>query len=116
MDSLLSKITWMMIDLPPGSKSIILSVYLDKNIIEREPSKVRLVTKGFRQQEMIYYFDIYALLARITPIRVVIAMASTFILYVHQMNVKTTFLNGVLNVEVKTEQHEKFILAKNENR
>ena len=53
--------------------------------------KARLVAKGFRQKEGIDYFDTYAPVARIASIRVLLALASIFNLYVHQMDVKTAF-------------------------
>ena len=65
--------------------------------------KARLVAKGFRQKEGIDYFDTYALVARITTIRVLFALASLDNLYVHQMDVKTTFLNGDLDEEIYME-------------
>ena len=67
--------------------------------------KARLA-KGFRQKEGIDYFDTYALIARIASIRVLLALASIFNLYVHQMDVKTAFLDGDLDEEVYIEQPE----------
>jgi hypothetical protein len=51
------------------------------------------VAKEFRQRERIDYFDTYAPVARITSIRVLIALTSIYKLVVHQMDVKTAFLN-----------------------
>ena len=62
--------------------------------------KARLVAKGFKQNEGIDFFDTYAPVARITFIRVLIALASINNLFVHQMDVKTIFLNVDLNEEV----------------
>ena len=67
--------------------------------------KARLA-KGFRQKEGIDYFDTYAPVARIASIRVLLALASIFNLYVHQMDVKTAFLDGDLDEEVYIEQPE----------
>ena len=66
--------------------------------------KARLVAKGFKQKEGIDYFDTYAPVARITSIRVLFALASTYKLYIHQMDVKTTFLNGDLDEEIYMDQ------------
>jgi hypothetical protein len=63
-----------------------------------------LVSKGFRQKKGIYYFDTYALVARITSIRVLVALESIYKLVVHQMDVKITFLNGILDEEVYMDQ------------
>ena len=55
-------------------------------------------------------------MARITSIRVLFALASIYKLYVHQMDVKTTFLNENLKEEMYMEQPEGFILPGNENK
>uniref|UniRef100_A0A2N9IVS8 Uncharacterized protein n=1 Tax=Fagus sylvatica TaxID=28930 RepID=A0A2N9IVS8_FAGSY len=77
---------------------------------------VRLVAKGFRQREGIDYFDTYAPVARITSIRMLIAFASIYKLVVHQMDVKTAFLNGDLDEEVYMDQPEGFVLPGNEKK
>ena len=78
--------------------------------------KARLVAKGFRQKEGVYYFNTYAPVARITSIRVLFSLASIHDLYIHQMDVKTTFLNGDLDEEVYMEQPEGFVLPGNEKK
>ncbi|GKC70961.1 zinc finger, CCHC-type containing protein [Tanacetum coccineum] len=55
---------------------------------------------GFRQKSRIDYFDTYALVARISTIRLLIALASIYILIIHQMDMKITFLNGELDERV----------------
>ncbi|GJU37252.1 zinc finger, CCHC-type containing protein [Tanacetum coccineum] len=57
---------------------------------------LRLVIQGFKQKSMIDYFDAYAPVARISTIRLLIAMASIHNLIIHQMDVKTAFSNGEL--------------------
>ena len=78
--------------------------------------KTRLVAKGFTQKEGVNYFDTYSLVARIISIKVLFALASIYTLYVHQMDVKTTFLYGDLKEEVYMEQPEGFILPENEEK
>jgi len=75
-----------------------------------------LVAKGFTQKEGVDYFDTYSPVARITSIRVLFALASIYKLYVHQMDVKTAFLNGDLKEKVYMEQPEGFILPGNEEK
>ena len=58
------------------------------------------MAKGYRQNEGVDYFDTYAPVARITSIRLLFALASIYNLCIHQMDVKTAFLNGDLNEEV----------------
>ncbi|GJU79206.1 zinc finger, CCHC-type containing protein [Tanacetum coccineum] len=68
--------------------------------------KARLVIQGFRQKEGIDYFNTYAPVARITTIRLLLALAAIHNLVIHQMDVKTTFLNGDLEEEVYMKQPE----------
>ncbi|GKB63731.1 putative reverse transcriptase domain-containing protein, partial [Tanacetum coccineum] len=62
-----------------------------------EKFKARLVIHGFKQKSGIDYFDTYAPVARISTIRLLIAMTSIHNLLIHQMDVKTAFLNGDLD-------------------
>ena len=119
MDSLLFNNTWIIVDLPPGSKAIGCKwVFRRKYNTDGsiQTFKARLVAKGYRQKEGIDYFDTYAPVARITSIRVLLALSSIYNLYVHQMDVKTTFLNGDLDEEVYMEQPEGFVLPGNEHK
>ena len=106
-------------DLPPGSKPIGCK-WVFRRIYNSDGSiqifKARLVAKGFRQKEGIDYFDTYAHVARIASICVLIALASIYNLYVHQMDVKAVFLNGDLDEEVYMEQLEGFVLPQNEKK
>ncbi|GKC39150.1 zinc finger, CCHC-type containing protein [Tanacetum coccineum] len=72
--------------------------------------------EGFNQKSRIDYFDTYAPVARINTIRLLIVMASIYNLSIHQMDVKTTFLNGELDEEVYINQPQGFIMPGNENK
>ena len=74
------------------------------------------MAKGFTQKEGIDYFDTYALVARITSIRVLLALATIYDLIIHQMDVKTTFLNGNMSEEIYMQQLDRFALPGNENK
>ncbi|GJW26530.1 zinc finger, CCHC-type containing protein [Tanacetum coccineum] len=73
-----------------------------------EKFKVRLVIQGFRQKSGIEYFDTYDPVACISTIRLLIALASIHNLIIHQIDVKTTFLNGELDEEAPKQWHQKF--------
>ena len=45
-------------------------------------------------------FDTYSLVSKVTTIGVLTGLACGFNLEIHQMNVKTTFLNGDLEEEI----------------
>ncbi|GJU90579.1 zinc finger, CCHC-type containing protein, partial [Tanacetum coccineum] len=81
-----------------------------------EKFKARLVIQGFKQKSGIDYFDTYAPVACISTIRLLIAMASIHSLIIHQMDVKTAFLNGELEEEVYMNQPLGFIMPGNENK
>ncbi|GKB37637.1 zinc finger, CCHC-type containing protein, partial [Tanacetum coccineum] len=78
--------------------------------------KARLVIQGFRQKEGIDYFDTYVPVARITTIRLLLALAAIHNLVIHQMDVKTTFLNGDLDEEVYMKQPEEFVMPCKEHK
>ncbi|KAL0290595.1 UNVERIFIED_CONTAM: Retrovirus-related Pol polyprotein from transposon TNT 1-94 [Sesamum angustifolium] len=99
MDSIVSNGTWKL--KPDGS--------IDK-------FKARLVAKGFKQKEGIDYFDTYSPVARLTTIRVLIALASVYNLSIHQMDVKTAFLYGELEEEIYMDQPEGFVAHGNERK
>ncbi|GJY21209.1 zinc finger, CCHC-type containing protein [Tanacetum coccineum] len=71
---------------------------------------------GFKQKSRIDYVDTYALVARISTIRLLIALASIHNLIIHQMDVKAAFLNGELDEEVYMNQPQGFIVLANENK
>nr|GEU41786.1 hypothetical protein [Tanacetum cinerariifolium] len=81
-----------------------------------EKFKARLVIQGFKHKSGTDYFDTYAPVARISTIRLLIAMASIHNLIIHQMDVKTAFLNGELKEEVYMNQPLGFIMPDNENK
>ncbi|GKA55756.1 zinc finger, CCHC-type containing protein [Tanacetum coccineum] len=74
-----------------------------------------MVIQGFRQKSGIDYFDTYALVARISTIRLLIALALIYSLIIHQMDVKKAFLNGELEEKVYMKQPQGFMTG-NENK
>jgi hypothetical protein len=55
------------------------------------------------------FFDTYSPLARLFTIRVLLSLAASHGLLVHQMDVKTTFLNGELDEKIYMEQPTGFV-------
>jgi hypothetical protein len=73
-----------------------------------EKYKARFVARGFSQREGIDYEETFAPVARYTSFRTIIALAAKMKWKLHQMDVKTTFLNGVIEEEVYIEQPQGF--------
>jgi hypothetical protein len=69
-----------------------------------EKYKASIVAHGFSQKEGIDYEETFAPVARYTSIRTIIALAAKMKWKLHQMDVKTAFLNGVIEEEVYIEQ------------
>ncbi|GKC59901.1 retrovirus-related pol polyprotein from transposon TNT 1-94, partial [Tanacetum coccineum] len=58
-------------------------------------NKARLVARGYRQEEGIDFEESFSLVARLDAIRIFLAFAAYMNIIVYQMDVKTTFLNGM---------------------
>jgi hypothetical protein len=69
-----------------------------------EKYKAIFVAKRFSQVEGIDYEETFAHVARYTSIRMIISLAAFMGWRLHQMDVKTTFLNGEIDEEVYIEQ------------
>jgi hypothetical protein len=91
--------TWTLTDLPADRRAIGLK-WVFKLKRDEQGSvvkhKARLVVKGYSQQHGIDYEKVYAPVARLEAIRLLLALAAQQGWEVHHMNVKSTFLNGVL--------------------
>lgn len=119
MDSIMQNNTWKLVDLPPGCKPLgCKMIFRRKMKVDGtvDKYKARLVIQGFRQKEGIDFFDTYAPVARISTIRLLLALAAIHNLMIHQMDVKTAFLNGELDEEIYMKQPEGFVMPGNENK
>ncbi|KAD3337350.1 hypothetical protein E3N88_32870 [Mikania micrantha] len=119
IDSIMHNKTWKFTDLPPGCKPLG-SKWIFKKKMKVDGSidkcKARLVIQGFRQKEGIDFFDTYAPVARISTIRLLLALAAIHNLIIHKMDVKTAFLNGELEEEIYMKQPEGFVMPGNEHK
>jgi hypothetical protein len=71
-------------------------------------NKSRLVAQGFSQKEGIDYEETFAPVARLEAIRILLAFSVAKGFKLHQMDVKSAFLNGVLEEEVYVRQRPGF--------
>jgi hypothetical protein len=112
MDSIMSNATWEIVERPYrckpiGSKWVFKKKLRSDGTIERY--KATLVIKGYSQKEGEDFFDTYSPVARLTTIRVLLSLAASHGLLIHQMDVKIAFLNGELDEEIYMEQPARFV-------
>jgi hypothetical protein len=67
-------------------------------------NKARLVAQGYTQVEGLDYDETYAPVARLEAIRILLAYACAHNIKLYQMDVKSAFLNGIINELVFIEQ------------
>ena len=65
--------------------------------------------------EGIDYEETFSLFARYTSIRTIIALAASMGWRLHQMDVKTTFLNGEIGEEIYIEQPDGLVIHEEES-
>lgn len=99
--------TWDLTILPEGVKTIgvkwVFKTKLNENG-EIDKYKARIVAKGYAQQYGIDYTEVYAPVARLDTIRLVIALAAQEGWNIFQLDVKSAFLHGELSEEVYVQQ------------
>ena len=111
--------TWILIDLLLGCKSVGYKWIFKKKLRPDgivDKYKARLVVEGFTQQKGIDFFNTYSPVARISCIRIFPALALIHNMFIHQIDVKTTFLNRNLEEEIYMDQPEGFITHSQENK
>jgi hypothetical protein len=69
-----------------------------------EKYKAIFVARGFSQREGVDYEETFSPVARYSSIRAIISIASEMGWSIHQMDVKTAFLNNIIEEEVYIEQ------------
>ena len=103
----MKKDVWEIVPRPTG-KSVVTSgwPYKNKHAVDGsvEKYKAKFVARGFTQKESIEYDETFAPISKYTTIRTIISLAAIFGWKLHQMDVKTTFLNGKIDEEVYIEQ------------
>jgi hypothetical protein len=78
--------------------------------------KARLVVKGYAQRRVIDYDDVFAPVARLDSVRLLIALAAQEGWEVHHLDVKSAFLNGELKDEVFVQQPAGFVETREEHK
>jgi len=110
-DSLVVNNTWSLVPLPKGRKPISCKwVFKIKHGVhgEVECYKAKLVARGFTQTFGVDYNETFAPIAKFVSIHCILALAAIEDMEIHQMDIKTTFLNGDLEEEIYMEQPQGF--------
>ena len=103
-DSIMKTQVWEVVSRTQGKK-VVRSRWIYKvkhGTVEKY--KARFMEKGFSQKEGIDYEETFAPVAMYSSILTIISRAAEMGWRVHQMDVKTAFLNGVIEEEVYIEQ------------
>ncbi|KAK6161335.1 hypothetical protein DH2020_004716 [Rehmannia glutinosa] len=102
---------WELVPCPP-SQTIIGTKCIFRNKLDVQcntvRNKVRLVAQGYYQEEGIDYDETFVPVAKLVTVRLLIAIAAPRSWELHQMDIKSAFLNGFLNEEVFVEQPKGF--------
>jgi hypothetical protein len=72
--------------------------------------KARFVSRGFSEVEGIDYEETFAQVSRYTSIHAIISLTTSMGWRLHQMDVKTSFLNGEIEEEVYIKQPNGFLI------
>nr|GEZ27791.1 retrovirus-related Pol polyprotein from transposon TNT 1-94 [Tanacetum cinerariifolium] len=105
---------WVLVPAPDNYTPLTLK-WLFKNKHDEEntaiQNKSRLVVRGYRQGEGIYFEESFTLVARMEAIRIFLAYVAHKLFTVFQMDVKIAFLHGSLKEDVYVCQPEGYIDA-----
>jgi hypothetical protein len=118
MNSIKENETWVLVDPPANCRPIGLKwVFKEKhdehdNVVKH---KARLVAKGYVQREGVDFEEVFAPVARMESVRLLIALAAIKDWEIHHMDVKSAFLSGELKEEVFVQQPPGFVVAGKEH-
>ena len=117
MNSLTENNTFTLSDLPEGKNAVGGRwVYtIKESSTGAKTFKARYVAKGYSQVKGIDFQETFAQTANLTSLRVLMQMAAQHDLVLHQMDVKTAYLNADMVADVMTKPVTKFKLQKFKN-
>ena len=110
MDALWKNDTWELVKLPPSRKAVKSRWVFRLKMDGRHHARV--VAKGFMQIPDIDYDETFSPVAHFESLQLLLVLAALENWEIHQMDVKSAFLNGVLNEEIYMEQQQGFIAAR----
>ena len=107
IDAIEKNQTWDLVDLPAKKTSIGVKWVYKTNLNEKgelEKNKERLVAKGYAQHYGVDYDGTFSPIARMDTIKALLAIVAQNQCPVYQMDVKSSFLNGILEEEFYVDQ------------
>lgn len=119
LDAIHKNGTWELVDTPPEKKIIGLK-WIFKTKFKANGQvlkhKARLVAKGYVQEYGVDYEDVFAPVARMDTVRLLLALAASKGWPVYHLDVKSAFLNGEINEDVYVEQPKGFSIPGKEGK
>lgn len=112
MESMYSNGVWTLVDPPQGIKPVGCKwIYKRKKGVDGKVKtfKARLVAKGYDQEKGIDYVETFSPITMLKSIRIILSLAAHYDYEIWQMDVKTTFLNGILDEEIYMLQPKGFV-------
>jgi hypothetical protein len=106
IDALAKNGTWTLVELPVGRKAV-KSKWVFKHKADGR-FRARFVAKGFTQILGIDYDETFSPVAWFESLWLLLALATLEDWEIHQMDVKSVFLNGLLDEEIYMEQPQGF--------
>ena len=105
--SLMSNETFDLVDRPTNEKvikcrTVLRNKYGPDEQLERR--KARVVAKGFAQQPSLHFFETFAPVARLSSLRLLIALSVKFNLRINQLDIETAYLNADMDTLVYMEK------------
>lgn len=103
IESIIKNNTWKSVIKPKDAEILDTKWVYTYKPLENDQSdryKARLIVRGFTQKETINYDELYSPVAKMSTIRTLLSVGNQFGYHFKQLDVKTTFLNGILNENV----------------
>ena len=92
--------TWILID-SPANRKVIGIKWVYKSKLNADDSmnrlKIRLLVKGYAQEFRIGFSKTFALVVRLNTIKLLLALAAQLPWKIHQLDVKSAFLDGKID-------------------
>jgi hypothetical protein len=113
MESFHMNETWDLVKIPSGRNLVgIKWVFKKKMNVAGQVEKFedRLVAKGYSQFKGVEFSDIFSPIVKLTSIRVLMSLVTTFDLEIELMDVKIVFLHGDLEEEIYMKRPEGFVV------